>query len=337
MRALIQEKQKPKYYEYDICKGREMMKSHFYSGLLPVCLVACLLTGLNAARAAVQQPQAVEASTDELVIQEAANAFTKAFNAGDANAISALWIEGGGYADEHGQRFIGRAAIKQEYEQFFKQYPGVQIQLKIDSIRLLTPELAIEEGTSSLGAPGTFSPVVNHYLVMHVKQNGKWAIAVARDIRIEAQSTESKVADLDALVGTWYFQRGTTLVETQCRWIADKKFVERRFAVSNDGKITLSGTQIIGWDPGEQKITSRLFDSSGGIDTGIWTPIEKGWQSESYGVTADGSPTSATNMMIFDDADSISWKSVDRTLGGQTLPDAGEIVLKRVPASDGAK
>lgn len=316
-----------------------MSKPRFCFGLTLVSFVVCLITDLTAltgeepAAMRFQQGTRTAASPDEVAIRQSAAAFAKLFNAGDAKAIAARWTEDGEYVNEYGQRFVGRQAIQKEYEEFFAQFPGTQIQVKVDSVKMISPEVAIAEGTATLGTADAPAPISSRYIVVRVKRNNEWLTASARDLRVEVTSNHSKFADFEKLIGDWSYQHGSTHVMTTCRWIANKKYIERRFSVSENGAVTHSGKQIIGWNPMEQQITSWLFDSSGGHDFAVWSPQEKGWVSQSNGFTADGTPTSATNLLTHADGNSMTWKSINRTLGDEPLADTGELVLKRVATS----
>ncbi|MDC0265821.1 SgcJ/EcaC family oxidoreductase [Mariniblastus sp.] len=268
----------------------------------------------------------VPMTVNESEIRECAKAFSNAFNSGDAKAIAAQWTMDGDYTNEAGIEFNGREAIEKEYTNFFKQYPGVKIKIDIEEIKMLSETSAIEEGTATLGE---FAPVECHYVLIHVKKNGKWLIASARDMRIEAKSNFERFSELEKLIGTWSHETSAGKIETTYRWIANKKFIERKFSVSIDGKTTLSGTQIIGWEPSSQQITSWLFDSTGGNGVATWTPTEKGWMIQSSGVTSDGTTTAATNYWNFSNNDTITWNSTNRLMGNEPLAEAAELTLKR--------
>ena len=265
-------------------------------------------------------------TVNESEIRECAKTFANAFNSGDAKAIAAQWTMDGDYTNEAGIEFNGREAIEKEYTNFFKQYPGVKIKIDIEEIKMLSETSAIEEGTATLGE---FAPVECHYVLIHVKKNGKWLIASARDMRIEAKSNFERFSELEKLIGTWSHETSAGKIETTYRWIANKKFIERDFSVSVDGKTTLSGTQIIGWEPSSQQITSWLFDSTGGNGVATWTPTEKGWMIQSSGVTSDGTTTAATNYWNFSNNDTITWNSTNRIMGNEPLAEAAELTLKR--------
>ena len=49
------------------------------------------------------------------------------------------------------------------------------------------------------------------------------------------------------------------------------------------------------------------------------------------GVTREGEPASATNVLTFIGKDRISWQSRDRTIGERTEPDTPEVIMVRPP------
>jgi hypothetical protein len=61
----------------------------------------------------------------------------------------------------------------------------------------------------------------------------------------------------------------------------------------------------------------------------MWQPHEEGWAAEIHGMTGDGIPTSAFNVLTRLDDNTCTWQSLKRTLGDKQLPDTEEVVLKR--------
>ena len=301
-----------------------MKFTQFITGLL---LIGLITGTILAPRILCAEEARAPMKVNEAEIRECAKVFANAFNAGNAKAIAAQWTKDGDYTNEAGIEFNGREAIEKEYENFFKQFPGVKIKIDIDEIKMLSETSAIEEGTATLGE---LAPVECHYVLIHVKKNGKWLIASARDMRIEAKSNFERFCELEKLIGTWSHETDAGKIETTYRWIANKKFIERDFSVSIDGKTTLSGTQIIGWEPSSQQITSWLFDSTGGNGVATWSPTTNGWMIQSSGVTEDGTVTAATNYWNFLDDDTITWKSTNRIMGNEPLAETAELTLKRI-------
>ncbi len=80
------------------------------------------------AAAASQASEATAAPTGgetlEAAIRASADAFTTAFDRGDAAVVAALWTSDGEYIDDAGRRFSGRAEIERQYAKFFADHPG---------------------------------------------------------------------------------------------------------------------------------------------------------------------------------------------------------------------
>ena len=130
-------------------------------------------------------------------------------------------------------------------------------------------------------------------------------------------------------------RRDDRTVTTHCKWAAGKRFLLRTYVASEKEHPDVpsrTGLQIIGWDPASRQIRSWTFDSTGGHGQGLWTRADGGWTIESEGVLADGSPTTSTELIERVSDNIIGWQSINRTVGGQPLPDTEQVVLERVPA-----
>ncbi len=55
--------------------------------------------------------------------------------------------------DERGDLFEGRQAIEEALAAFFAENPGYRIDVDIDTIRFVSPDVAIEDGTTTLKGP----------------------------------------------------------------------------------------------------------------------------------------------------------------------------------------
>lgn len=269
---------------------------------------------------------------DEAAIRASAAEFIKAFAAGDAKTIAAQWSESGTLADEQGQVYKGRKAIEDEYIAFFKREPGAKIEVSVTSVEFPAPNVAIEDGVARVIAKHGEPPVASRYTAVHARDDGKWRIVSVRESAIDLPSNAGQLAELDFLVGKWEAKADTRSLETSIRWIANKSFLERSYTVRDNGVTVSSGRQIIGWDPQAGKIRSWSFDSSGGHGTGLWTADSEGWQIESQGVMADGTPTSAHDHLVRvpGEDDVFGFRSSDRKVGDSRLPDLKEVVLDRV-------
>ena len=277
-----------------------------------------------------EQPQPAKGNGAALAaIGAASESFVAAFNQGDAKGVAAHWTTGGDYTDESRRTFTGREAIEKEYGQFFTAHPGHKIKLAIDSLKLLSDSAAIEDGRAVLDPAPAGAPAISKYTAIHVKVDGQWLMSTVRDSRIETPSNYRNVADLDWLIGTWTAEEHGASTESVCRWVANKSFVERSYTGTHADGTKTSGVQLIGWNPQGGHVQSWNFSSDGGHAVGVWTPRESGWAAEIRGVTGDGIATTAINQLTKLDDNAYVWQSVQRTAGGQSLPDTDEIVLKR--------
>lgn len=279
-----------------------------------------------------QPAQGRESSSDLDAIRAGAEAFVAAFNKQDAKAVAALWTEDGEYLDETGQVFAGRDTIGRVYAQFFAENPNARIRINIDSLRLLSPATAIEDGHAFVAVGSAGLPSSSAYTAIHVKKDGKWLMATVRDMPSDTSLARQNAADLQWLVGTWVAEENGVKTESVCRWVADHRFLERTHKTTRTDGTTTSGVQLIGWNPQGGYVQSWNFTSDGGHAVGVWTPVESGWRAKVYGTTGDGVPTTAVNLLRRLDDNAYVWQSVQRFLGETALPDTDEIVIKRSPA-----
>jgi len=262
-------------------------------------------------------------------IRSGSEAFVTAFNKGDAKAIGKLWTEKGEYIDDSGRHFSGRKEIEAGYAEFFSANPKVKIHLAIESVRMVSEDVAIEEGRAEIAPQPTGSPGYTKYVVVHNKVDGKWLMASVRDSFVAKPSSYTEIADLEWLIGSWMAEEHGTKLESDCQWIANKSFVKRSFTTTKHDGTQISGVQLIGWNPALRCVQSWEFSHDGGHAVGTWTPTIGGWRATMHGVTGDGSRTSAVTILRRLDDDAYSWKSVQRTIGDVVLPDTDEIVIKR--------
>ena len=84
----------------------------------------------------------------QALVQANADRFAEAFNRGDAKAVAEFWAEGGIWSDPAADvRIEGREALEKSYGEAFESRPGSRLQLEVESVRVVSSELAIEEGS----------------------------------------------------------------------------------------------------------------------------------------------------------------------------------------------
>ncbi len=280
---------------------------------------------------AATTPASAAQSPEEKAIRALANAYVKAYNMHDARAVGALFTADAQIVDQQGGAIQGRAAIEQVFADLFAAHPQASTSVTIKSIRFLNPSLAVEDGTAYVvldeGAPAE----PNDYTVLHIKQDGRWLMASARDLEGSGAPSSEHLKQLAWLIGEWIDESPEALVKTSYRWDDSRNFMLSDFTVQVAGKPVMNGTQRIGWDPLHQTLRSWTFDSEGGFAEGVYTRNANRWIIKMTGVTRDGLPATATNTITQLGRDQMSWQSRDRTVGGEPQPDISEMKVVRTP------
>ena len=137
----------------------------------------------------------------------------------------------------------------------------------------MSPDTAIEDGHATLTLAGQQdAPTTGRYMVVHVKRNGKWQIISARDLPADSAPTSDPLEDLDWMIGAWNVEHLGVEMNIDCRWLADKSFVEATYSKQDGDSVTPMATQIIGVDPRTGRITSWMFNADRGYAHGVWMP-----------------------------------------------------------------
>jgi uncharacterized protein (TIGR02246 family) len=270
-------------------------------------------------------------SPDEQAIRRVIEAFATAYNAGDAATLAALFTPTAEIVDSDGHRSEGRAAIEKVFAGIFQAHPKSRIQFAVDSIRFVSPTVAMEDGVAVVtDAEGQFLERTR-YTTVHMKDEGEWRMASARDLAEGPSADGEPLKQLEWLIGDWVDESPDSLVVTSYRWADNHHFILNEFKVQIKGRPAMTGSQRIGWDPLTKQIRSWAFDSEGGFGEGLWTRDANRWIVKATAVTHEGHNVSATNVMTQLGSDRMKWQSRDRTLGGQSLPDVGPIHIARKP------
>jgi uncharacterized protein (TIGR02246 family) len=274
---------------------------------------------------------APERSADEKAIRETAEVFEKAYNAKDAKAIAALFVHDGQIEDKDGDVSVGRDAIEKVFADIFKEAPKKTIDVTVESIRFIGPDLAVEEGsTKEVFEPGE-PPEYDRYTVVHVKRDGKWMMAMAKDEEGPPPSGHEQLRPLAWLVGDWVDDGGSTVVVSSCRWSDDKNFLLQEFKLRQNGRDAMNVSQRIGWDPVTKAVHSWVFDSEGGYGESVWTRDGDSWIIKATGVRPDGTTASATNSLTPAGKDGYIWRSTDRIQGDEVQAPTEVKVVRKPP------
>jgi uncharacterized protein (TIGR02246 family) len=271
---------------------------------------------------------------DEAAIRANAEAYAAAYNKHDAKAVAAMWSPDAVYTHPAtGEEAVGREAIEKVFAESLADLGEAKLEVKVDSVQFVSPNVAIENGTARIVRPKE-EPEESNYTAVNVKRDGKWLLdrVTEEEPPAPAPSNYERLKDLEWMVGSWVDQDENATIQTDCAWTKNQNFMNRSFAVVVGDQVDLAGIQIIGWDPAAKKIRSWIFDSDGGFAEGSWTRKGDRWLIQQKGTLPDGSKSSAVNIITRVDDDSFTWQSVQREVNGDILPNVDEVLVVRKPS-----
>jgi uncharacterized protein (TIGR02246 family) len=277
--------------------------------------------------------QAADEDADVAAIRQRAEAYVAAYNQHDAAALAGLWAEDAIYLNrDTGQAIEGRAAIGEMFKEMFESGEASRLKLTDQSVRLITPDAAIEDGAAEITSTDGVA-TSSTYTAVHVKKEGMWYITSVRetDTPSAPPREQSELDQLAWLIGDWVDGNAESKSETSFKWTKGRHFLVSTFRMSAPGWDDLEGHQFICWDPAEGVIRSWMFDTDGGFGAGVWTQEEDRWVVDFVQTLPDGQQASCTNIYTPVDSDHFTFESVDRVVAGEELTDSGEINVARKP------
>jgi uncharacterized protein (TIGR02246 family) len=289
-----------------------------------------LLYGFSLARA--QEP--APGSSDEQSIRESAERYCEAFNHGDIDALQMFWASDAEYVDANGATHHGNKAIGALFKDAKEDLNGHTLDLEIESLRLVNPDVAIENGTATVSSPegdatrGRFTAVL-------VKNGGKWLISSAHDLPADEEAVSSPASNADYLkplewlVGEWVSEDQGPSVNVTADWALEKSYLVLDYYVTKDAGAEMRVMQWIGYDPLTGQIKSWTFDSHGGYGVGLWSQEDDVWQIDTIGVLPDGRTGEALGSLLSIDENHCEWRSTARTVENQPLPDVEVRFVRR--------
>jgi uncharacterized protein (TIGR02246 family) len=277
------------------------------------------------AKAAPAESQETKRADDERAVRKATADFIKVVEKGDAKAVAASWTEDGEYIGDDGTNIRGRAAIEAAYAKAFDRNKKLKIEITVESIRFPSKDTAIEEGYAKSYKGSSEYPTASRYSVLHVREGGRWLMALLREWPDEGVS----LRDLDWLIGTWKAKAEEAEVRTTYEWDAKKNSIHCHITIKGKDR-TVTATQVLLKDPRTGQLRSWLFDDDGGFGDATWTRDGKRWVIAAAGVQADGGELTATNILTPVDKDTFIWQSTERKLDGEDLPNIQPAKVTRV-------
>lgn len=297
-------------------------------------IAAGLLIVALASPSSISFADDAEGITD--AIRPRVEAYVAAYNQHDAQALADLWADNAVYLNrDTGEPIEGRDAIREMFAGMFDSGEASQLSVTIQSVRSITDDVAIEDGTATLtSADGEATS--STYTAIHVKKDGEWYLNSVRETDVPTPPAKEHGAldDLAWLIGDWVDDSADATVRTTWTWAKNEHFITGPFTVSVGDDVELEGTQVIGWDAADGHFRSWVFDTEGGFSEGVWQRVGNEWIVQSISTLADGSRGSATNIYKLVDENTFTFGSVDRELDGESQPDVDEVPVRRQVAAD---
>src|SRR5262249_35262252 len=245
--------------------------------------------------------------------------------------MAAVWAEDGEYTDLTGRHHKGREAIEKAFTEFFAANKGLKVGINSESLRFITPDVAIEEGVTEVFPADGGLPSRARVSNVHVKKNGQWLLSSVKDSAYTPPSNYGHLRGLEWAIGEWASENSQGPVEhISLSWTETRNFIIGSFSTTMKDVSVGSAKQWIGWDPQAKRIRSWSFDDSGAFGEGAWTIDGDKWVIKSNSVLNDGKKATTTYIIGPADANTITLETKDRTVDGNALPDVKEVKLKRI-------
>jgi len=261
--------------------------------------------------------------------QAQSDKYTAAFDQADVKALSALYANDVEYTTETGALILGQKAVLDGLTKYFAKNKGAKLALHTESARLVTPEVLLEKGLSTLISP-TGTSEFTRYSVTYVKKGGDWLITEITETTLPgANAATQALGEIAWMVGSWKDNSPGITVETHADWTKQNHFLRRSFSVTRTGQNTVEGTEVIGYDPVKGHLRSWIFDSEGGFGEGAWTQEGNRWLVSTKATGPDGSQSSSQHIITRIDDNKYTWESINRVRDGEVLPNLEKIEVVR--------
>jgi uncharacterized protein (TIGR02246 family) len=267
---------------------------------------------------------------DEASVRKVLAEYVEVFNQKAADKVAGFWTEQGTHTDrETGERTEGRQAIQADMAKVFESSGEMKLSAKVDRFKMVTSNVARAEGqTTVVFADG--EPIVSSFIAILVHEGDKWLLDSIEEMALpQPVSTADALKGLEWLIGEWVDDSGDVKVSTTFRWTANQAFMLRSFNVETKEGVTMTGTQVIGWDPRIQQIRSWSFNSDGSFGEAVWSRNGNGWQSKAIQTLANGGSASGTYVMERVDDNSFTMQLVGHELNGEPQPTGAGVKIVR--------
>ncbi len=205
------------------------------------------------------------------------DAYVAAVNRGDAPAAISCWTEDGEHVNETTGFVTGRAALGKALREAASGDSQTHAEVTSLEFQLVASGVVVERGLSRF-MPEEGPPENSRYIAMYVKRDGQWKIHRVWKTELPVASHYEHLAGLSWMIGEWDEEEDGQKTKNVCRWTKNRNFLTRTYKVEAKGKVLITGTEVIGWDPAEKRVRSWTFDSRGGFAEGIWRVKGAQWR-----------------------------------------------------------
>lgn len=276
------------------------------------------------------------AAADRAAIRAAAAAYRTALAKGDAAAVKAAWTADADIVDGRGQRVRPADIAPVDAGPAAASRPRPEVTVGETTIRFLTGDVAVEDGTADIVLPGAQTAIEGWFSALWVRRDGGWKLAGVRESERPVVADASMLADLDWMVGDWTVvvdepaAKGAPAAKTEggkaaspamdmnIRWDEGRAFLVRDVRIAgagtDDGDADVVHVhQRIGWDPLVKRIRSWSFSSDGSRAEATWFRDGGSWVIVQTAYLPGGQQHSQVSIYTPDGPDRCVWR---------TMPDA---------------
>jgi ketosteroid isomerase-like protein len=296
-------------------------------------LWACIVAGSFGIAIAVSAQTTTNSASDSAAIRAAAKEYILAVRSGDENAIRKMWAPEGDYIDASGRIFKPHALASAQGVQPAAAAQSPAAPMPDSTLRFITPDVAIEDGTTTGDSEIEDSSVMGRYTAVWVKRNGKWLLDSLRESMVTSPAINEHLRPLDWLIGEWIGTTDNAVVLASSRWSQRGDYIVRKFIVRrNDGE-TVSGSERIGWDSTTNQIKSWTFDSQGNSGETQWRRDGNRWVVTADEVGVDGTQSKTSATYLPRDRGVFVWEVAASKVAGRDMP-AQRIEFRRASEND---
>jgi uncharacterized protein (TIGR02246 family) len=288
----------------------------------PKPFISTALALANFACAALAQDNT--SSEADKTSQGLVEAYTAAFNKADVEALVAMYAEDAQFRSDSGNTVVGRAALRENFTNYFAKNKGKKLEVQVESARFLTPDVLLEKGLATVDDETT------RYVCSYVKKDGSWLISELDETTLPpVDAAAAALDDLAWLVGAWKDNTPGVTVTSTVDWTNNHHFLRRSITITRDSGDETMATEVIGYDPVAGDLRSWMFDSDGGFGEGKWMREGNKWINSFAATAPDGSTSSAQHIITYIDDNKFTWESVNRQRDGEVLPNLDKIEVVR--------